>query len=364
MFVPYADVEQADHLDAKTVLEEMRRLSHQIFQSLMQEHPNESVSFSPFSLFTLLSYAIYGGIDLDVACLPKERYNRAFQYLSKRYGEKDSPVRIANALVAPFKTTFKPEFLKTSREYYGAEVFRADSDIARIVNSWVFKHTDGLIEKFFDSPPSSLAVLALNALVFHGNWEASFNPDKTRKRPFYLPSGEIKDVLMLSDTRKVALYQNPEYLFLELPFAEEGYSYCICMPLDSTHLEELSQTAVMNIIQKTKPTLVNLHLPKQDISFESEYKEILEHLGFPVNGPFTAMVMGDIKLSGILQKVRVLVHEKGVDAAAVTGGMFCTSVGAPTPTVSIDRPYLYWVVDKKQGMPLFQGCIRDFTPFG
>jgi serpin B len=50
----------------------------------------------------------------------------------------------------------------------------------------------------------------------------------------------------------------------------------------------------------------------------------------------------------------------GVEAAAVTGiGIILTSYVEPEVEITVDRPFLYFIIEKPTNMILFAGFVQD-----
>lgn len=100
---------------------------------------------------------------------------------------------------------------------------------------------------------------------------------------------------------------------------------------------------------------------------------------FPLRGPLSAMGLnaifevGDADLSGIdgtrelyvssaVHQAFVNVDEQGTEGAAATAVGMPRSVAArrePTIEVRIDRPFLFWIIDRPTGTILFAGRVVD-----
>ena len=66
---------------------------------------------------------------------------------------------------------------------------------------------------------------------------------------------------------------------------------------------------------------------------------------------------GELYLSEVYQKVKIIVDEEGTEAAAVTEAAATEEASMEIPTeIFFDRPFLYAVVEKDTGLPLFMGA--------
>ena len=83
---------------------------------------------------------------------------------------------------------------------------------------------------------------------------------------------------------------------------------------------------------------------------------------FGAGADFSAMSPEPLLISDVVHEVFVSVDEEGTEAAAATA-VVMAETAAPTEPVSltVDRPYLYWIVDEPTGAILFLGRVLDPT---
>ena len=77
---------------------------------------------------------------------------------------------------------------------------------------------------------------------------------------------------------------------------------------------------------------------------------------------FSAMSPEDLYISDVVHEVFVSVDEDGTEAAAATAVVMAeTSAPAEPVRLTVDRPFLYWIVDEPTGAVLFLGRVLDPT---
>ena len=107
-----------------------------------------------------------------------------------------------------------------------------------------------------------------------------------------------------------------------------------------------------------RPVLVDLTMPKWEQTLPpTDLFGWLCPLGFCAGAGFEGIAPG-IFLSAALHGAKVIVDEKGTEAAAATAGMFPTSM-PPPPDLKIvaDRPFLWAIVHQDTGALLFVGRL-------
>ena len=155
---------------------------------------------------------------------------------------------------------------------------------------------------------------------------------------------------------------------------ENGGAMWFVLPDEGTDVASLLQddeamtflTSGQNNWSNQKSTLVNLVVPKFDISAQLTLREDLEALGItdvfrPDVSDFSPMTgaMDGIFLSQAQQGIRVSIDEEGCAAAAYTVMMMA---GAAMPQDEVDfilnRPFLF-AVTGADGMILFMGVVNQ-----
>jgi serpin B len=120
------------------------------------------------------------------------------------------------------------------------------------------------------------------------------------------------------------------------------------------------------IMESLQPTSVSLAMPK--FQFESEFglADQLGTLGMkdafdPDTADFSGMTgRDDLYISAILHKAFVAVDEKGTEAAAATAVIVgVTSAPMFDVTLTIDRPFIFFIRDIPTGQILFIGRVLN-----
>jgi serpin B len=145
-------------------------------------------------------------------------------------------------------------------------------------------------------------------------------------------------------------------MIIVLPNKMKGYE------LDEASFEALSKQLVYQ--------RVNLELPK--FTFETptfELKDKLIKLGlkqaFTDAADFSGMrEEQDLKIGTVMHKAKIIVNEKGTEAAAATvvGMVKTTSVSVrPDPVMEFetDKPFFYFIKDNATGALLFMGKMNE-----
>lgn len=370
------------------VIEADRSFSYELFRKTVDwDTENENVFISPLSISMALAMtlngaegqtfedmrdALYlGGMDID-------EINDAYSSLAELLMTVDPnvTVKIANSIWYREGLPVEEEFKENLREYFRAEITGLDfSDPASvdIINEWVSENTDQLIEKIIDDIPNHIVMYLINALYFQGDWLTQFDPDDTRMAEFYLESGETTEVDMMHREGQFATYLSNEVSMIELPYGDSLFSMTVVLPGDSDMaVDQFVKEKVTsgnleawrsNLTVDTRDATVKL--PKFELEYELEYKDILSAMGMEIafdEGAADFKGMADVSpqnlfLDEVKHKTFIRVDEEGSEAAAVTSvGVGITSL---PPQVIVNRPFVFIIHDRESGANLFMGKVKN-----
>ncbi len=134
----------------------------------------------------------------------------------------------------------------------------------------------------------------------------------------------------------------------------------------------LTDEVIADLLVNRQTKLVNLKLPKFEITFEKKLNESLKNIGlkecfdeekanFSKMGTTTAG--GNLYIDLVFQKAKIIVDEEGTEAAAVTEVLIkeeCASIIDEEPiNVYFDEPFLYMIMDMDKEVPLFIGIMDN-----
>ena len=270
---------------------------------------------------------------------------------------------------------FEPSFLDVLAASYGAGMntvdFANDTEAARLaINAWVAERTHDRIEELLaqgDLTDLTRFVL-VNAIYFKASWIRKFNPDQTRTEPFQLLGGTSADVPMMHTNQKFEYASGEGWQAVRVPYF--GASMVIVVP-DAGRFSDVEATIDSDVLAamsaQMSEAMVDLGLPR----WESESRfDLLDNLGrmgiVDLFDPDAADLSGvadtrQLYVSHVIHQANVTVDENGTEAAAATA-IVGDEVSAPNRyvTLTIDRPFLYFIQDNTTGEILFLG--RTLTP--
>ena len=247
----------------------------------------------------------------------------------------------------------------------------ADPATVHAINNWCSEHTQGKITEMFGTLPANTAMVLANALYFKASWENPFNARLTKDDVFHGITGD-QTIRMMN---RKGMYNYAEYQgaqIIELPYSvDDGYSMFVVLPPKEIKTKNLSQylneSVYKSAMDMLKPAEVKLSLPKMRLETSLSLNPVIRRMGaesaFTAAADFKGITLsGPLSVSEAKQKCYIDVTESGTEAAAVTTISLALTALRPEinlKVMKVDRPFLFFIVDKKGDNMLFAGRIMN-----
>ena len=356
--------------------------------SLLREERSGSVSvlLSPVSILNALGMVANGASgttlkQIETATGMSLHQLNDFLYTYRMSLPADSKTcKAALANSAWLRDTFRVEdaFLRSCVNYYSAEVYRSafDGGLVTDLNRWVSKKTDGMISDLLEKEPGAQTMLYLvNAACFDAKWETPYTKENVRTDGiFTAASGKRQTADYLDSHETIYLSGNNVSGFLK-PYDGGKYAFVALVPDESVTLADYLRTLtgehLYQLITDHHYADVQASIPKFTARSELELVEPLRAAGISdlfdvsaadLRGLGSAPNGNTLYVNSVLHKTYLELDENGTKAAAATS--LDVNAGAAPPsedvkTVTLDRPFLYMVVDTHACVPLFMGTVTS-----
>lgn len=356
--------------------------------SLLREERSGSVSvlLSPVSILNALGMVANGASgttlkQIETATGMSLHQLNDFLYTYRMSLPADSKTcKAALANSAWLRDTFRVEdaFLRSCVNYYSAEVYRSafDGGLVTDLNRWVSKKTDGMISDLLEKEPGAQTMLYLvNAACFDAKWETPYTKENVRTDGiFTAASGKRQTADYLDSHETIYLSGNNVSGFLK-PYDGGKYAFVALVPDEGVTLADYLRTLtgehLYQLITDHHYANVQASIPKFTARSELELEESLRAAGISdlfdvsaadLRGLGSAPSGNTLYVNSVLHKTYLELDENGTKAAAATS--LDVNGGAAPPsedvkTVTLDRPFLYMVVDTHACVPLFMGTVTS-----
>ncbi len=367
---------QAARTLEKIEINQLNTFANELYQELEGE---ENLFFSPLSIYMALGMTYNGaaeitkeefenvfGKDVDLNDL-----NRELQYLVRGY--EDIEFKLSNSLW--IRDTYQKEvlesFLTKNKEYYGAKVSYLDFNKASavdIINEWVAKTTEGLIEEAVEEIDPLTVMFLINTIYFQGDWLKQFEKEDTYETDFFITGDKVVDVDMMHQINNFDYYEDEDVQFVLLPYEGSETAMFVALPQNESSFD---YNKLDKYIAKAKNnnTSVSLHLPKTEIGFRSSLKGALQSLGLKSAfdeslADFSNMAVSakqdGLHIHDVIHEAVLIIDEEGTEAAAMTSvEMRVESVPQFDKKMKINRPFHVGIIDLDSSVILFSGHVNN-----
>jgi len=351
----------------------------------------DNIFFSPYSISSALAMTwdgARGQTAVDMAetlnfTLSVEETDRAFHSLTEAMSsgnltgaETGEPftLSVSNGLWVQDGFNLLEEYINEVTRYYGAGVrnldFSGDPEGSReIINNWVAEST---LNRILNLIPRGLLaedtrVVLTNAVYFKASWENPFDEHCTSNAPFTLLDGSEIDVPMMNQTNYFKYVSTDGCSAVELDYASGNASMLIILPdEDITEFQRTFDTGMFEAIRRRLSSCnVSLSMPEFEYTRSLQLSQMLRTLGmgsaFDGSADFSGFTGSPgLFISEVLHKAFVKVDESGTEAAAATAVIMReTAMPVEPVTMNINRPFMFFILDKETGSIVFMGRVTN-----
>ncbi len=354
-------------------------------QCVAAKNDSSNVTVSPLSVMNALAVTANGAAgetsaqmrDVLAGGMSMKQLNKTLSwYNSKLSNTKKARLKSANSIWYHNDGSLKvsESFLSKNKKFYDAEVVPADFSNHQTVddiNGWVADKTNNMIKRVISDlkPDDRLAII--NALYFDAKWSVPFEKNAVYDAEFTTASGSKKTVEMMHGDEGRYIEGEGVCGFVK-PYAK-GYSYVALLPDEGTSLKDfvasLDGATFSNLVSSATPQNVRIALPKYSLSYSNE--EMAQQLvDMGMTNAFNSGIAdfskmgessrGNLFLGEVIHKTKIDVDEAGTKAAAVTAVIVKDSAAFidDIKFVSLDRPFVYAIVDNTMNLPVFIGAVN------
>lgn len=267
----------------------------------------------------------------------------------------------------------EPSFLQTNTEFYGAEIRKAafDDQTAAEINRWVSQQTDGMIDRMVERLSREDQMVLLSALAFEADWEKPYRENQVSDGVFRTADGTERAVEMMRSTEHRYMQDERAVGFLK-DYAGGRYQFLALLPNEgispAAYAASLTGEDFRRLVREAEKATVNAMLPAFDFACDTALRDTLRSLGmtdaFDERADFSRMshAAPGLMIGQVKQKTFIQVSPQGTRAGAAASVSMVPKSAAPSDrryTVTLDRPFLYGIVDSESGLPLFLGVMAD-----
>ncbi len=305
------------------------------------------------------------------------RENIAALWLSNYSDDGRVTSILANSLWLSDRYTFKQPTLNLLAQNHRASSYRGtmgDEAFSEEFREWMNEQTGGLLgDSIKNLGFTEQTVLTLaSTIYFKGSWQDKFSESQTNERIFRAPSGDVT-VDFLNESSTANYYYGENFGAASKRLDGSGEMWFI-LPDEGVTPEDLLADEEVTALYtggetQSKRLVLNLSVPKFDVSSDIDLTEILQTLGITdvfdaEKADFSPLTDdGDgLAVTEAKHAARVMIDEEGCLAAAYTVMGLYGAAMPPEEEIDfiLDQPFLF-VLTGEDGAVLFMGIVNDPT---
>lgn len=259
------------------------------------------------------------------------------------------------------------------------------SKVAKNINDKILKETNGQIKDGVskDSYEKDDFLMQLgNVIHFNGTWDkiTKDNPYKTKNLYFTNDDNEkaVTDFIIVNED-DARLIENEDIIGMSLDYKEEDnrYEFIAFLTKDENE-KDINNIDVTHLNYYKKDCELNVKFPKFEFNNNIDLIPIMKALGIKdlfdknnsdLSNGFETEDGNNVYASAFNQKCAIKVDEVGTEASALTTIDFevlgATIGGSKRQvTLTFNRPFYFFIFDKKENIPLFIGKIKNMEDNG
>lgn len=350
-----------------------------LLQNSQKEGQNTLVS--PLSVLSCLTMTANGaeGSTLEqmetALGMPVAQLNA---YLSGYMGTQSDALKLANAIWFADEEVLSVEqsFLDTNAGLFHAELYRSamNQETCDAINHWVSEKTNGMIPHILDQVPEDALMYLVNALAFEAQWRSPYFDHQVEDAVFTREDG-TEQAMQLMHSREYQYLEDELATGFIKPYEDSRYAFAVLLPNEGitveAYLESLTGAQLQQMLTNAPETTVYAALPKFEVSYSAELSEALSAMGMTdafdgEKADFTGIgtcANGNLYISRVIHKTFLSVAEQGTKAGAATLAEMAmgSALVQDIKEVTLDRPFVYMLIDCENGLPFFIGTMMDMA---
>lgn len=303
----------------------------------------------------------------------KEVMNSTMNKLMRFLPDKSNiaELRFANSIW--LDNIYSPEaaYPKLMAETFYSDINRIDFTdphaVRAIINSWVSAKTSGMISDFVPEDVIIRDFALVNALYFAGKWSGGFDKSKTRDMTFNGANTQSTISMMHKNECNTRYALTEKYEAATIPFADNRVRMTIVLPTDGVSVVDASQTFSRDDFEELTQSMtlarLTLDFPKFKVESEIVLNRALAASGIDLSKiKLDKLGIDHFTEMFVLHKTAGSFEEEGAVVAADTGNIGLGtnfSHDGDKVSLTVDRPFMYFITNTTTGSVLMAGRICD-----
>ncbi|KAL5273396.1 SRPN8 family protein [Megaselia abdita] len=309
----------------------------------------------------------------------------AYKSINTALNVNTTNVQISNlqAIFTDKSHAINKDYEDTIQQTYQANFvpvdFKNGKEAATIINDFVKTSTQNLIKELvYPEDLSNAYLILISTIFFNGKWAVPFDKSDTKEEDFYGDDGKaVGKVNMMFKKERLNYGSIPQLdsVVFELPYdIDNNLCMIVVLPNEGVRLfsvisklASVGPAGIFDVLQKVRQEdeegmETELFFPRFTTETDFNLNSLLIEMG--IRDLFSSKLANlskiseqSLHLSRIIHKTTIEVTENGTVASAATAlGIDFLIL---SPTIKVNRPFAYFIVEKSTGSLLFLGQIKN-----
>ncbi|CVI72594.1 Serpin (serine protease inhibitor) [Clostridiales bacterium CHKCI001] len=347
----------------------------------VMERNNENLCYSPISLYYALSLAAIGSsgqteqelltlLGVENREVLKDQCDKLYHILYTDTNE--SVIQLANSIWKAYDEgeeaiALKETYIKDASE----QLFSSIYEVKRIeaedrIAQWISKQTNGFLNPTSSKKPVEWDLALINAVYYRDQWVNRFPEQLTEEGEFTKADQSKVKCSFMNTENQANVKETDQFLQASLQLKDSEMFFVLPKPGIDVHQLIKSEETLNQILTEDGETRCQVIWRVPKFNYETSIEnldQVVKELGvvsaFERSDGFENMTDTEMYIDKIIQKSKIMIDEKGVEAAAYTEIMMDEEAALTEQTVSmnLDHPFIYGI--KKNGNCLFIGICEQ-----
>lgn len=355
----------------------MNGLGASLLLDITSTEPDTNVCISPVGLSLVLATFANGANDETLSELNQVMVGREMTdsdrnslirhiHTVHQSWDQRTKVSLSSSLWLGQDCQWNPDFVKLSESMLGIKAIQLPENLEqreRVLKDWVREIAGEDAPTFSVRLPEPMVMVALNILMFKGEWLLKFDKFDTKPHPFKQFDGTTTEVPMMAKKKGFMAAQFDEVNVARIPIRSE-FEMVIIVPRDGFTLQDVVKNLRESWPEWSRRAYSSsgtIQIPRFRLDSEVDLlphlvKSGLKRAVWPGIADFSRMVPGNnIWIGDIRQSIKLIVDEEGAEAVAVTRGAAMTKSESMLTDFIADRAFMFAIVQPRSNCILALG---------
>lgn len=263
-------------------------------------------------------------------------------------------------------------FLQANATYFGNAMFKEsfNSEAVTNIGNWISNQTNQNVEYIVDELPPEAPMYMVSSLMFDASWTKQYSYQNIQEGTFTTKAGVEQNAQMMSAFEYSYIHDDLAKGFIK-EYSGGNYAFIALLPQENLKMEDyIARLAVGDkyapLLKSKLPYVIDVTMPKFSCEYRAGMAETLSKMklgkAFDSNAADLSMLGtsdGKLYAGDLFVRTTFSVTEKGTSKGTAATVADDNSTATNTYVISLDRPFLFMVIDLNYNLPILLGVVNS-----